>query len=205
ECKEYGIIKINPTVRIKWPPLDELMPKPLDEEILFKLKEAAKGSPRDRSLIETLHCTGVRVSELINIRQDDIWWDTREIWIRKGKGLKERNVIFTLFCKELLQKYLKSRNDNFPYLFATKSKNGLRKFTRQEIWEIIKIYCEEAGINPDGISPHSLRHSFATEMKEKGAELVFLADLLGHADANNVKLYTKVTSQRMRSEYDKYH
>ncbi|ACB85099.1 tyrosine-type recombinase/integrase [Natranaerobius thermophilus] len=197
--KKY--ISVIPTVDVEIPNHEKKLPKPLSEIKIIKLKNEAKDHLRDRAIIEVLHWTGVRVSELINIRIEDIWWDTREIWIRKGKGLKERNVIINYICKQYLIEYLDTRSDDIPYLFITKRK---RPFTRQGVNKLLNKYAIKAGIK-ENVTPHMFRHTFITDLINKGAEEGVVADLAGHEDIKRLKDYTEVARKRKKLEYEKLH
>ncbi|SHK74130.1 tyrosine-type recombinase/integrase [Desulforamulus aeronauticus] len=159
-------------------------------ETMFKLREATKESPRDRAIIETLFYTGVRVSELINILLEDIRWNGHQIWIRNGKGNKERFVLFTSDCGARITRYLDLRADNSPYLFVTRLG---KPFTRQGIHKIIKMYAEKANINQN-VTAHSFRHTFATELALRGFPYEYISELLGHKNLNNARIYTKLIS-----------
>lgn len=199
ECKDKNLVIINPTTKLKRPKLEELLPKPVNELSTFKIKEAAKNHPRDRAIISTLDSSGIRVSELVNIKITDVWWDSREIWIRKGKGLKERYAILTPPCIELLKRYLAIREDNCPYLFINHRK---QKLTRQGIWKILKHYSEKAGLEKN-ITPHQFRHAFITELFDNGAKSPDVADLAGITNLDTLKGYKKSSIAKNRAEFDK--
>ncbi|NLK38468.1 MAG: tyrosine-type recombinase/integrase [Epulopiscium sp.] len=199
ECSFNEVVETNPALKLEWPKLEELEPKSLDNYTIFKLKEAVKKHPRDRAIVEVLHRTGIRVSELINIHIEDVWWDERQIWIRKGKGLKERIVPISRICKHYLQEYLATRNDDNPFLFISKRN---KEFTRQGIYKIIKKYCKKAGIK-ENVYPHRFRHTLITELINKGADEAKVADLSGHKNLDSLQTYAKASKTKLKTEYDR--
>lgn len=199
-CLEDEIIKTNPTLGIKYPKDNSHLPKSMSSHTLFKMREATKNNLRERAIIETLYYTGVRVSELINILIEDVNWENNEIWIRKGKGNKERIVLITPDCCERLKVYLNSRKDTNPYLFVNRYNN---KMSRQIIARIIKSIVKAVKID-EKVTPHIFRHTFATDLAEKGAPIDLIADLLGHKNINNVRIYAHLTAKAKKRKYDEF-
>jgi len=176
------------------------LPVYLNQYELAKLMEEAKGFPRERAIIETLYATGVRVSELLNIREVDIKWETKLIWIRKGKGCKERYVLFTTECAERLKAYLATRNEESPYLFCNKRGKHL---SQTWVQTVLKSYAHNANL-VSKVTPHTLRHTFAAHLAEKDMPHCYIQELLGHADINTTRIYTKLSAAARKKRYDRY-
>jgi len=166
---------------------------------------------RNAIMIYLLYGSGIRVSELVNIKTADIHFDTGFISIA-GKGGKQRMIPLPQTVLHLVRNYIEeflmssgsSINNSSFYLFPIIYGKKLKPISRQSCWIILKKICEQAGIKR-AISPHQLRHSFATHMLEKGADLRSLQVLLGHEDITTVELYTHVETSQLRKLYDKKH
>jgi integrase/recombinase XerD len=205
-----GIIDSDPTEHIESPALTRKLPETLSfEEVEQLLKMPDTNYPlgfRDSAMIELLYATGVRVSELISLTLNDINLEVGYI-ISFGKGSKERIIPLGEEASLKLQGYLSSSR---PLIIKDKENKELfvnrqgNKMTRQGFWKIIKKYTRTAGIVKK-ISPHSLRHSFATHLLEGGADLRSVQKMLGHADISTTQIYTHIIKERLRSIYDKYH
>jgi len=161
---------------------------------------------RDRASLELMYATGMRVSELINLKMDDV---NMEVGFVKcfGKGGKERIVPFGKKAKESVEKYLEKARSSFlkkkvsNFLFLTRLGKPM---SRQTFWKTIKKYAREAGIKKK-IAPHSLRHSFATHILERGADLRIVQEMLGHSDISTTQVYTHVSKDRLESIHHKFH
>ncbi|MTV49612.1 tyrosine-type recombinase/integrase [Heliobacillus mobilis] len=199
-CLEENQIVKNPTARIQRPRLDDSLPKYLEKADLAKLFEQSRHDPRDRAIIETLYVTGVRISELLNIRLEDIKWDTRQIWIKKGKGNRERFVLMTTECAERLKTYLKTRGIDSPYLFANQRKG---KLSRVWVEHRFRIYSKQLSLNIP-VTPHTLRHTFAAHLIQKGMPQTFIQELLGHENVNSTRIYTRLSDAARKKQYDSY-
>lgn len=206
--KEEKIIKNNPMLLISNPKLDKKLPNFLyyDElEILLNIpdKENILGL-RDSLILELLYSTGVRVSELVNIKMKDINFNEKRILIL-GKGNKERYVLYGNTLQELLELYLKNSrevlNKNSEYLIL--NKNG-EKITDRGIRLIINKILKKGELDYH-VSPHTLRHTFATHMLENGADLKSVQELLGHSSMSTTQIYTHITNERLRNVYLKTH
>lgn len=176
--------------------------------------EALLGAPnirdwmgmRDRACLELMYATGMRVSEIVNLKMDDINMDVGFVKCF-GKGSKERIVPFGKKAKEALSKYLDKVR---PILLKNKISNSLfltrlgKSMSRQTFWKIIKRYAKEARIKKE-ITPHTLRHSFATHILERGADLRIVQELLGHADISTTQIYTHIDKDRLKSIHHKFH
>lgn len=162
---------------------------------------------RDRTMLEVLYATGMRVSELINLTLDRVDLNMKYI-IAFGKGSKERIVPLGSVAAEFLQQYLEKvrpkltnadRNTNIVFLAF-----GGHELTRQRFWQIIRTYGRKANINK-ALTPHILRHSFATHLLDNGADLRSVQELLGHSDISTTQIYTHLTNKRLRDIYAKAH
>ncbi len=195
-----GIIKDNFMSLISNPKLEKTLPNYLNYDDLEKLLNypdiSNKYGLRDALILEMLYSTGVRVSELANIRLNDIDFNDRKILIL-GKGNKERYVYYGSKCERLLNDYLKIDHRNSPYLLIGKTSNRLNE---RRIRSIVTIAAKKAGINIH-VSPHTLRHTYATHMLNDGADLKSVGDLLGHESLSTTQIYTHVSNERLRQVY----
>jgi len=203
--KNNNIIKNNPMLLISNPKLDKKLPKYLNYKDIEKLLTAYDINNylgiRNSLILEMLYSTGIRVGEIVNIELSNISIVDRTIKI-SGKGNKERMVYFGTRCLELLELYLKnSYNEinvnNLKYLFL--SKTG-KQISDREIRKIVDDASIIAGINMK-ISPHVLRHTFATHMLTEGADLRSVQELLGHENLSTTQVYTHLTNERIRNVY----
>ena len=202
-----GIIKNNPASSLSTPKRDKHLPKFLDEKEIVLLLESpdkeGEAGLRDRAILETLYSTGIRVSELVGLNMDHIDQIGGIIKVY-GKGKKERIVPIGERALQAIRDYLKARR---PVAKETKAlffnKNGGR-LTDRSIRRIINKYIIKASIQQK-ISPHTLRHSFATHMLDHGADLRSVQELLGHANLSTTQIYTHITTERLKSAYTKAH
>ncbi len=211
---KQGLILNNPMTLIRTPRQNKRLPKAIDVEQVEKLLAAPDDSDllgaRDRAILETLYSTGIRVSELVGINRGDID-EAGQALIVRGKGRKERIVplgshaltAITHYAKMLdaYQRQTGAPGDSSTPLFI--NKHGGRLSTRSVRRKVSK-YLTMAGLDPD-ISPHTLRHSFATHLLDNGADLRSVQELLGHQSLSTTQVYTHLTTQRMRDSYDKAH
>lgn len=176
------------------------------EEILKKPNLRDWMGIRDKAALELMYATGVRVSELVNLQIDNINLDIGFIRCI-GKGNKERIVPVGRQAQYALRRYIDKvrlkllKGNSTKSLFL--SRLG-RKISRQSFWKMIKRYTRLAGIKKD-ISPHTLRHSFATHLLERGADLRIIQEMLGHADISTTQIYTHINKERLKSIHHKYH
>ena len=162
---------------------------------------------RDRAILELLYASGLRVSEVCQLGLDQV--DLRVGYVRCiGKGSKERIVPFGDVAGQALDEYLRRarakllrKNKAEPALFLNRLG---QRITRQGLWKIIKAYARQAGINKN-LSPHTLRHSFATHLLENGADLRAVQEMLGHADISTTQIYTHLTRARLKEIYQRSH
>lgn len=200
-----NIIMDNPMLLISNPKLDKKLPKFLYYEELEQIlnipnKEEPLGQ-RDSVIMELLYSTGVRVSELVNIKMKDINFSDKKIKIL-GKGNKERYVLYGSYLEQILKLYIndgrkKLLKANNYYLILNNRGNNL---TTRGIREIINRIIKQGSLEFN-ISPHVFRHTFATHMLENGAELRYVQELLGHENLSTTQIYTHVTNERLRSVY----
>jgi integrase/recombinase XerD len=200
----------DPAAHLESPKLEKKLPKILTitevEELLKQPNTFLPTGLRDKAMLELLYATGIRVSELISLNISDINLDMGYIKCY-GKGAKERIVPLGSIAAKCVQDYINKgrpklvRTYEEPALFVNHHGNRL---TRQGFWKIIKKYAQEANINKE-ITPHTLRHSFATHLLENGADLRSVQEMLGHADISTTQIYTHVTKNRLKEVYDKAH
>ncbi len=203
------IIKEDLSEALSIPKLWKKLPIYLTEEEVKALLEAPDiTSPmgvRDRAMLELMYASGLRVSEAINLKIEDINLEFSYLKC-KGKGSKERLVPFGNVAKKWIEEYL----INFRHIFLKKVNDYIflnrrgGKLTRQWVWKMIKKYAILANIDKK-ISPHTLRHSFATHLLEHGADLRTVQVMLGHSDISTTEIYTFVTENHLREVYNKYH
>lgn len=204
-----NIIEVNPAVKLTAVRGEKKLPEYLtieEMEILLNTPDASPAGMRDSTLMEVLYASGIRVSELISIKNADV--NTEMGFIRvSGKGSKERIVPITDFVAQKLDHYttevrpqLLKTNDNDD-LFIT---NRGRGFTRQGLWKTIKKYELMSGIRKN-ITPHTFRHSFATHLIENGADLRAVQEMLGHSDISTTQVYTQISTTKIREMYKQFH
>jgi len=203
-------IESDPTFLIRTPKIKRGLPETLSledvEKLLSSPDESSPEGIRDKSMLEVLYATGIRVSELVELGLNDVNFELGYI-IAYGKGSKQRIVPIGEKAKIKLREYLdtsrpkllKSRTS--PHLFVTRLG---RKMTRQGFWKIIKAYSRKSGLTKK-ISPHTLRHSFATHLLERGADLRAIQVMLGHSDISTTQIYTHVERERLKEVHKKYH
>lgn len=205
---DEGLLDESPAALVESPKLPRLLPDVLTTgEVADLLAAPDTGTPlgfRDKTMLELLYAAGLRVSELVTLTPLDFDAQTGILKIF-GKGAKERLVPIHYLAQEICLGYLQNVRAAFKpverYLFLNRSGKGL---TRQGVWKLIKRYAAQAGIEK-AISPHSLRHSFATHLLEGGADLRTVQILLGHADISATEIYTHVQAKRLLSVHDTYH
>ena len=203
--KNNNIINTNPMLLISNPKLSKKLPKYLNSNDLENLLNAYDNNNyigiRNSLILEMLYSTGIRVSEIINIKLDDISITERSIKIT-GKGSKERIVYFGSKCTQLIRLYLdktynKININNLEQLFL--SKTG-KKISDREVRKIVSDAAIISGIEMN-VSPHVLRHTFATHMLSDGADLRSVQELLGHENLSTTQIYTHLTNEKIRNTY----
>jgi integrase/recombinase XerD len=210
---EDGWRKDNPAIRIRGPAKEKRLPKTLTEEEVDRLLSAARtyGRKSDRvrniCLMELLYATGMRVSELVGLPASAARGDPRMLLVR-GKGGKERMVPLSQPARAALAAWLKLRDKSAeleklekgtpvsPFLFPSRGRQG--HLTRHRFYMLIKELAVSAGVLPDKVTPHTLRHAFATHLLAHGADLRAIQTLLGHADVSTTEIYTHVLEDRLQ-------
>lgn len=208
---EEGRLSSDPTENLGFPKVGKSLPKTLSmSEVNLLLEQASSNkSPegmRDSAMLELLYATGMRVSELVSLNLPDV--DTRDGVVRCfGKGSKERVIPIHQRAIEKLSDYI---SKGHPALSAGNGEEALflnqrgQRLTRQGLWGILKDYAKKAGIK-EKISPHILRHSFATHLLGGGADLRSVQELLGHVNISTTQIYTHLTQEGLHKTYDKSH
>ena len=202
----------NPVIAVRTPKQEKRLPKFLEYEEVRKLLETPPMDSwlgaRDRAIMETLYSTGMRVSELVALNMDDIDFLGEVVHIR-GKGKKERITPISSSTLQVIQHYIEFRNrraqsnSNFDMKVLFVNKHGRRLSTRSVRRKMDK-YLKIAGLDP-AISPHTLRHSFATHMLNNGADLRSVQELLGHQSLSTTQIYTHLTTKKLKEVYDSAH
>ncbi|MDH3582749.1 MAG: tyrosine recombinase XerC [Phycisphaerae bacterium] len=213
-----GIVATNPMLMIRTPKQTKRLPKAITvdqvETLLAAPDDSATLGARDRAILETLYSTGVRVSELVDLNRQNLD-EIGEALVIRGKGKKERIVPLGTHALIAINHYLSTLDADMTFsrvrqtyqqgepvaLFVNKS--GTRLSSRSVRRKLDK-YLEQSGLDP-AISPHTLRHSFATHLLDNGADLRSVQELLGHQSLSTTQVYTHLTSQRMREAYDRAH
>lgn len=197
----------NLSVEKPWMKVPEVLTPDEVEAILVQTDTSKDGGLRDRSLLEFLYATGVRVSELINIRCADLFWQEEMVCVF-GKGRKERLVPVGESALYWCQRYAKEARARLAALGASRDILFLNRFgkklSRQSVWNIMQKYSHSAGITKP-IGPHTFRHSFATHLIEGGADLRAVQEMLGHADITTTQIYTHLDREYIKEVYHRFH
>jgi len=208
-----GSIRRNPTESLESPRVGRQLPKPLsvtevDELLEQPLKRNTPEARRDRAMLELLYATGLRVTELVSLNLEDANMSPPHPYVRcMGKGQKERTIPIHEQAAASVIDYV---NEGRAGLVKNRAESALfvnrrgERLTRQGFWLILKQYAKEAGINKP-VTPHTLRHSFATHMLRGGAPLRNVQELLGHANISTTQVYTQIANEHVRQVYDKAH
>jgi integrase/recombinase XerD len=202
-----GHLKKHPAEDLNTPQLSAHLPRFLSESEMERLLNVPDTSTdegvRDRAMLELLYAAGLRVSELVGLKRADLNLDAGLI-VCHGKGSKERRVPIGKSATHWLQQYarVRARSDraHSQHLFVNSLGAGL---TRNTVWAMIKRYSSRAGLH--NVSPHTLRHSFATHLLQRGADSRSVQALLGHSDISTTQIYTHITDRHMRATYDRHH
>jgi len=201
-----GHIKSHPAEDLDTPQRFNYLPKFLTEDEINRLfaapNVATEEGIRDRAVLEIMYASGLRVSELVALKQADVDLLAGMV-VCHGKGSKERRVPLGKSALHWLQQYSAVKagygNSSSPFVFLHRGK----PFTRQLAWSMIKRHAERAGIK--NVSPHTLRHSFATHLLQRGADSRSVQALLGHSDISTTQIYTHMTDVHLRSAYNRHH
>jgi len=199
-----GFLRDNPATFLMSPKLDKPLPKFLSEDDMVKFIESPRTDnildKRNRAILETLYSTGIRVSELVGLNIDDVDF-IGNIAKVSGKGKKERLVPIGNKALKSIQNYLDSRKEKSNIMFL--NKNGTRLSTKG-VFDMTKKYIKLTSIQQN-VSPHVLRHSFATHLLDRGADLRSVQELLGHTSLSTTQIYTHVSTEKLRRVYDQAH
>ena len=209
-CLEQGTIDKDPTAKISAPKLAKPLPHSLSENEVEQLLNSPETDNamglRDRAMLELMYASGLRVSELIAIQFSNISLEQGVVRVL-GKGSKERLVPFGEQASQAIARYLKDARPELlgskicEYLFISKRSQGM---TRQTFWYRIKHYAKQASISKP-LSPHTLRHAFATHLLANGADLRTLQLLLGHSDLSTTQIYTHIAKERLKTIHSAHH
>jgi integrase/recombinase XerD len=207
---QEGVLEENPLRHLRTPRVTPRLPEILTrddfEQIIRRVKAEKPSGLRDRAMLELLYATGLRVSELVHLSLQDI--DLNVGYLRtRGKGSKERIVPIGRTAIRVLKDYLRGRGHSStprPQGRALFPGRGGREITRQAFWKILRRHAAAAGIRKK-ITPHTLRHSFATHLLEGGADLRSVQSMLGHADIATTQIYTHVSREHLKKIHQKYH
>lgn len=204
------ILKVDPTSLIDSPKLWKKIPDALSfsevESLLNQPNLRKTQGLRDKAILETLYATGMRVSEAVNLKKDSVNLDIGFLRCI-GKGNKERVIPLGKKAIASIKKYLEAsrikflKNKESEFLFISRVGS---KISRQSFWKLIKRYAKEAGIKKP-IRPHILRHSFATHLLERGADLRSVQEMLGHANISTTQIYTHINKDRLKTIHKMYH
>lgn len=206
-----GRISADPTLKIAMPIKPSRLPMVLSEAQVEALLAAPQTNTtlgqRDRAMLETLYATGLRVSELVGLKVHEVSFDMGVVRVF-GKGSKERLVPLGEEAIDWIRSYLA---DARPALLDRRQSNDLfvtargAAMTRQAFWQMIKRYAERAGLDPGRLSPHVMRHAFATHLLNHGADLRVVQLLLGHSDISTTQIYTHIARERLKSLHAAHH
>ena len=201
-------IKYNPCYSIKQPKMGRHLPEYLTQDEIESLLDIEVDSPftaRNKALLELMYATGLRISETINLEFKNL--DLENCIIRvMGKGSKERIVPINDYAIKALESYIQEYRPSLikeevnNYLFLN---NHGKMLTRQGVFKMLKIECLKKGIKKN-ISPHTIRHTFATHLLENGADLRIIQELLGHSDISTTQIYTHISNETLHREYNEY-
>jgi integrase/recombinase XerD len=208
-----GMVSLNPTEGLTSPRVGKTLPKAISPNEVDELLEQAgrRSTPearRDRAMLELLYATGMRVTELVSLDMANLNLDPRSPYVRcMGKGAKERTIPIHDQAMEALSDYLE---EGRPMMVRNKDEGALfvnrrgERLTRQGFWLILKGYAKAANLSSE-ITPHTLRHSFATHMLRGGMPLRNVQEMLGHANISTTQVYTHLTSEHVREVYERAH
>jgi integrase/recombinase XerD len=203
-----GKLKQDPSehleARKQWQTLPVFLTHPQVEQLLEQPDITADTGLRDRTMLELMYATGLRVSELVNLKLDDIEWEKGHLDCL-GKGSKQRRIPIGRAALDWLTRYMPIRkrllgDETTPLLFVEKKGKPV---TRQKFWKIVTDYARMAQL--PNVTPHTLRHSFATVLLQHGADLRSVQMMLGHSDLGTTQIYTHVTDERLKKSYQKFH
>jgi len=191
---ENGILKTNPATAIPLPKRARKLPNFLTPEELVALLEASEGNLRDHCLLEFLYSTGVRVSEALDMKISSVDLKGKTAMVKSGKGDKDRLIIMSQHASSEIATYIKRRRTPSEYLFCTRSGG---RMTARYVQKMVAKYADKAKLKKR-VTPHVLRHTFATHMLNNKADIRAIQELLGHSSLATTQIYTHVTADRLR-------
>lgn len=207
---ERGYVDESPVQRMKAPRIQLSLPQVFSvqevEAILKTPDQRTTLGLRDAAMLEVMYSCGLRVSELLDLEVSSIRWEDGTLVV-KGKRQKERWVPMGKYAQDCLRRYMDSARGELMkgryHEFAFVNSRGL-KLTRQGFWKVLKAYATRLNLKKE-LHPHILRHSFASHMLERGADLKSIQELLGHSDIATTQIYTQVNAQKLKSDYERFH
>ena len=210
---EEGMLQSNPAEHLSTPRVGRKLPQPLTLEEVERLLAAPKRehtpeASRDAAILQVFYATGIRVSELVNLDLEHANVEDGLLRVVAGKGDKDRQIELHPQAVDALRAYLEGAR---PRLVSSRREPALfvnrrgERLTRQGVWLILKQYARQAGIEERRVKPHNLRHSFATHMLQNGASLEHVRRWLGHASIATTQIYTQLTDDHVREQYDRAH
>ena len=210
---DHGDLSTNPTAAVSSPRAPKPVPRPMttaqvDALLREPLRTNTPEAVRDAAMLELTYATGMRVTELVSLNLDSVHLSPRPSWVRcVGKGAKERTIPVYEQATRALERYL---SDSRPLLLKNRPQAALfvnrrgERLTRQCFWLILKTYARSAEIDAH-VTPHTLRHSFATHMLRGGASVRDVQELLGHANVSTTQVYTQLADEHLREVYEQVH
>ncbi|QDA31769.1 recombinase XerC [Thermococcus indicus] len=187
--------------KLKPPKVPRSLPKALTrDEVKRLLSVIPPTKKRDRLIVLLLYGAGLRVSELCNLKRRDVDLERSIIVVRGGKGAKDRVIPIPEFLAREIRAYLETRSDDSEYLLVEERRREKDKLSTKTVWYLLKRYGVRAGVE---VTPHRLRHSFATHMLENGVDIRAIQELLGHSNLSTTQIYTKVTVEHLRKAQEK--
>ncbi|CAI1493295.1 Tyrosine recombinase XerA [Thermococcus nautili] len=187
--------------KLKPPKVPRSLPKALTrEEVKRLLSVIPPTRKRDRLIVLLLYGAGLRVSELVNLKKSEVDLERGIIVVRGGKGAKDRVVPIPEFLVEEIRSYLETRSDSSEYLLVEERRKNKDRLSTKTVWYLLKKYGKRAGVE---VTPHRLRHSFATHMLERGVDIRAIQELLGHSNLSTTQIYTKVTVEHLKKAQEK--
>lgn len=198
-CREEEFTQGNPAETVPFPKQEETLPRYLTREQLTQLRELVEGKLLERTIVEVLVSTGVRISELAAMKKEDINWSERSILIPQGKGKKGRIVLFHSACAEHLKAYLNSRMDDLPFVLL--NPRGTTSIRTGWINKKFEGYSNQLGVH---VTPHMLRHTFTAQLAQKGMPIEAIRILLGHDSPHTTQLYARLYDHARKEQYDEW-
>ncbi|ARF14900.1 tyrosine-type recombinase/integrase [Sporosarcina ureae] len=199
-CVEEDLLDQNPAKDVRFPKMEEKLPRYLTREQLAQLRTLNEGKILDRAIIEVLYTTGIRVVEMVNMKQEDINWNERFIIIPDTKEKKERLVMFTRECAEYLKRHQETTCHTSPYVFVSPV-NHPKPYSTDTIRQRFEGYSNQLDFK---VTPHLLRHTFAAHLAQKNMPIEHIQQLLGHSSIDTTRIYARLYDQARKEQYDEW-